>query len=142
MGKNNIAKQIGKQPEQKNGNIHETPLSSKHEKGSSSTTEASSNNLSVAPKLKDITNQNKPTGSESGELSDGVFKAPLRPVKSPELKNKRCIVFEDLKTDDEDESDEEVEIPIHRTKNFPSWCLARNRKVLARQQIYLNIDGA
>ena len=121
--------------------IHETPLSSKL-KDSPIMPKTSSKILWASVKLKmtDMSVRKKLAETISSESSDSVFKAPLRPAEHVKPKNKRCIVFDDLDTDD-DSIDEEDGLKIHRAKDFPSWCNARNLRELKRMQSLINLDG-
>lgn len=124
--------QAKEQPAQRKRTIYETPLSSRQ--GGSSITKPLPKNLGAKPKQ--LTEKSYAiTDGESSHTDDSVFRAPMRPVRRLKIKNKISIAFDDLNTDDE------AELPIHRAKHFPSWCLSRNLKQLTRQQSYVNIDG-
>lgn len=108
--------------------IYKTPLSSKVDDCVSIATPLS--NLSrMRKRLLDVTNK-------IDSNHDG-FEVPSRLMSKP-LKS-RCIVFDDLKV--EDETDEDIAFPIRRSERFPIWSLASKRKSLTIRQSFVTPDG-
>lgn len=115
--------------------IQDTPLSSKVDGPSGSTGE-----IEKPKQLKDITNRIYQEANEAGQSNDSTFKVPQQLASLVPTKAKRCIVFDDLNSDDEDSIIESEDV-IKRPENLPPWCLGRNFKTKARQQSHVNMDG-
>lgn len=138
--------QVKKQKENvaKVANSHQTPLSSKIDDVISISDESSSNLSAISirkrKKLLDVTNTKVSVDVNSTGDEDDCFKVPSRIVPSLKpLSSRRCIVFDDLKVDDE--TDEEAASPINRPERFPLWSLPGKRKTSMRLQSFLTSDG-
>lgn len=119
--------------------MHQTPLSSKLDHLLSISEATSSTNLGAIVKHKrknllDVNNKRALRVIDTSDDKIDTFKAPARSIPSLKALKSRCIEFND-------ETDEEVIVPLNRPARFPLWSLPGKRKSFMKQQSYVSRDG-